>query len=234
MLVEEENGAPKVTSMASLPLRRKAQAWDEDQVETVEVENRWALLMHSMKHFWSTYSHIQWASKLSSSCDYTLFNDCIQPMWEDSRNKWGGRWLVCLANHQHHSKLDHLWLETLLSLIGESFEEHSREVCGADINICTKGDKISVWTQKVENQTSELHIGRVYKEHRSLSKNPLMVTRPMQTQPPRVPGTSLPDKQCSGKAKWEKRQYVAKIESMSVINPKQKTLPDAMTKALSY
>ncbi|XP_006873555.1 PREDICTED: eukaryotic translation initiation factor 4E type 1B [Chrysochloris asiatica] len=195
VLVEEETGAPNSTSTASLPLRRKARAWDEDHVETAEVgqelhplQNRWALWffkndssrvwqdnLHlitkfdTVEDFWSTYSHIQQASKLSSGCDYALFKDGIQPMWEDSRNKRGGRWLVSLAKHQRHSKLDRLWLETMLCLIGESFEEHSREVCGAVVNIRTKGDKISVWTQEAENQASVLHIGQVYKEHLGLS-----------------------------------------------------------------
>ena len=81
------------------------------------------------------YNNIQLASKLSSGCDYTLFKDGIKPMWENSRNKRGGRWLVSLTKQQRHIELDHLWLETLLCLIGESFREHSQEVCGAIINI---------------------------------------------------------------------------------------------------
>lgn len=51
-----------------------------------------------------------------------------------------------------------LWAQ-LLCLIGESFEEHSTEVCGAVINIRTKGDKIAVWTREAENEASVLHIG---------------------------------------------------------------------------
>lgn len=47
----------------------------------------------------------------------------------------------------------------LLCLIGESFGEHSREVCGAVINIRAKGDKIAVWTREAENQEGVLHIG---------------------------------------------------------------------------
>ncbi|KAM5217361.1 eukaryotic translation initiation factor 4E type 1B isoform 4-T7 [Hipposideros larvatus] len=90
--------------------------------------------------------------------------DGIEPMWEDPRNKRGGRWLVSLSKQQRHMELDHLWLETLLCVIGESFGEYSREVCGAVINIRTKGDKIAVWTQEAENRTGVIHIGHVYKE----------------------------------------------------------------------
>ncbi|XP_075398843.1 eukaryotic translation initiation factor 4E type 1B [Tenrec ecaudatus] len=176
------------------PQRRQDPAGEElmeavaVQPELHSLENRWALWffkndasqawqdnLHllikfdTVEDFWAVYSHIQLASKLSSGCDYALFKDGIRPMWEDSRNKRGGRWLVSLAKHQRQSKLDRLWLETLLCLIGESFEEHSQEVCGAVANIRTKGDKISVWTREAENQASVLHIGHVYKQHLGLS-----------------------------------------------------------------
>lgn len=41
------------------------------------------------------------------------WQDGIEPMWEDSRNKRGGRWLMSLAKQQRHSELDRLWLETV-------------------------------------------------------------------------------------------------------------------------
>lgn len=34
-------------------------------------------------------------------------------MWEDNRNKRGGRWLLSLAKQQRHIELDRLWLETV-------------------------------------------------------------------------------------------------------------------------
>ncbi|EMP30949.1 Tetraspanin-17 [Chelonia mydas] len=33
-------------------------------------------------------------------------------MWEDNRNKRGGRWLITLAKQQRHTELDRFWLET--------------------------------------------------------------------------------------------------------------------------
>nr|XP_003936234.2 eukaryotic translation initiation factor 4E type 1B [Saimiri boliviensis boliviensis] len=175
---------------ASLSLRGKAQVGSPMKVkrELHPLQNRWALWffkndrsrawqdnlqlvtkVDTVEDFWALYSHIQLASKLSSGCDYALFKDGIEPMWEDSRNKRGGRWLVSLAKQQRHVELDRLWLETLLCLIGESFEEHSRDVCGAVVNIRTKGDKIAVWTREAENQAGVLHIGRIYKERLGLS-----------------------------------------------------------------
>uniref|UniRef100_A0A8D2HHJ9 Eukaryotic translation initiation factor 4E n=1 Tax=Urocitellus parryii TaxID=9999 RepID=A0A8D2HHJ9_UROPR len=139
----------------------RSRAWQDNLHMVTKVD--------TVEDFWAMYSHIKLASKLSSGCDYAMFKDGIKPMWEDSRNKRGGRWLVSLSKQQRHIDLDRLWLETLLCLIGESFEEHSTEVCGAVINIRTKGDKIAMWTREAENEASVLHIGHVYKERLGLS-----------------------------------------------------------------
>ncbi|XP_056676159.1 LOW QUALITY PROTEIN: eukaryotic translation initiation factor 4E-like [Monodelphis domestica] len=157
-------------------------------LEKHPLENRWALWFfkndrnrawqdnlhlvtkfETVEDFWAIHSHIKLASKLSSGCDYALFKDGIEPMWEDSRNKHGGRWLVSLAKQQHQSNLDRLWLEMLLCLIGGAFEEYSEEVCGAVLNVRTKGDKIAIWTSEAENQPAVTFIGRVYKESLGLS-----------------------------------------------------------------
>ncbi|XP_076993838.1 eukaryotic translation initiation factor 4E type 1B [Tamandua tetradactyla] len=186
--VGEEEAPHLPPASGSLRKMARDEGPEEVQKELHPLQNRWALWFFknersrawrdnlklvtkfdTVEDFWAMYSHIQLASKLSSGCDYALFKDGIEPMWEDSRNKRGGRWLVSLAKQQRHSELDRLWLETLLCLIGESFEEHSREVCGAVINIRAKGDKIAVWTREAENQAGVLYIGRVYKERLGLS-----------------------------------------------------------------
>ncbi|XP_043320294.1 eukaryotic translation initiation factor 4E type 1B [Cervus canadensis] len=182
---KEEEAAAAGSCMGEEVLRK---APEEGRLDFHPLLSRWALWFfkndrsrawqnnlhrvtkfNTVEDFWAIYNNIQLASKLSSGCDYALFKDGIKPMWEDSRNKRGGRWLVSLTRQQRHPELDHLWLETLLCLIGESFGEHSREVCGAVINIRAKGDKIAVWTREAENQEGVLHIGRVYKERLGLS-----------------------------------------------------------------
>ncbi|XP_036608194.1 eukaryotic translation initiation factor 4E type 1B [Trichosurus vulpecula] len=168
------------------PIRRELSLGEG--LEKHPLENRWALWffkndrnrawqdnLHlvtkfdTVEDFWALYSHIQLASKLSSGCDYALFKDGIEPMWEDNRNKHGGRWLVSLAKQQRQNNLDRLWLETLLCLVGEAFEEYSAEVCGAVVNVRTKGDKIAIWTGEAENQPAVTFIGRVFKERLGLS-----------------------------------------------------------------
>ena len=56
------------------------------------------------------------------------FKEGIKPMWEDDKNKRGGRWLINLDKKQRQNSLDNFWLEVMLCLIGESFDDHSQYV----------------------------------------------------------------------------------------------------------
>ncbi|XP_036818878.1 eukaryotic translation initiation factor 4E isoform X2 [Oncorhynchus mykiss] len=127
-----------------------------------EIVNPESYIKHPLQN--NLYNHIQLSSNLISGCDYSLFKDGIEPMWEDERNKRGGRWLITLSKQQRRQDLDRFWLETLLCLVGETFDDYSDEVCGAVVNIRSKGDKIAIWTADFDNREAITHIGRVYKE----------------------------------------------------------------------
>ena len=49
-------------------------------------------------------------------------------MWEDERNRRGGRWVINLNKSQRATSLDKIWLEVMLCLIGEAFDDHSKYV----------------------------------------------------------------------------------------------------------
>lgn len=38
-------------------------------------------------------------------------------MWEDDRNKLGGRWLITLSKQQRHNDLDRYWMETVSCVV---------------------------------------------------------------------------------------------------------------------
>jgi translation initiation factor 4E len=44
-------------------------------------------------------------------------------------------------------------------MIGEAFDEHSEDVCGAVVNIRAKGDKIGIWTADAMKTQSVMEIG---------------------------------------------------------------------------
>ncbi|KAK5896728.1 hypothetical protein CesoFtcFv8_009858 [Champsocephalus esox] len=148
------------------PLQNKWALWffKNDKSKTWQANLRLISKVDTVEDFWALYNHIQLPSDLMSGCDYSLFKDGIEPMWEDGRNRKGGRWLITLSKQQRRADLDHFWLETLMCLVGEGFDEHSDDVCGAVINVRAKGDKMAVWTTDYENKDAITHIGQVYKE----------------------------------------------------------------------
>ncbi|KDR11192.1 eukaryotic translation initiation factor 4E-like [Zootermopsis nevadensis] len=137
--------------------------WEENQKEIISFD--------TVEDFWSLYNHIKMASELRQGCDYSLFKKGIRPMWEDDANKRGGRWLINLAKNQRGNDLDKYWLEILLCMIGEAFDEHSEDVCGAVVNIRAKGDKIGIWTADAVKAPSVIEIGRKLKQRLSIGRN---------------------------------------------------------------
>ncbi|XP_077470234.1 eukaryotic translation initiation factor 4E family member 1c isoform X2 [Stigmatopora argus] len=128
----------------------------------------------TVEDFWALYNHIQQPSKLLVGCDYCLFKDDIKPMWEDTRNKAGGRWLMTLNRVQRHNDLDRYWMETLLCLVGESFDDASDDVCGAVVNVRHKADKISIWTSNCQNKDAIMTIGQTYKNLLSIPNKAML------------------------------------------------------------
>uniref|UniRef100_H2N292 Eukaryotic translation initiation factor 4ea n=1 Tax=Oryzias latipes TaxID=8090 RepID=H2N292_ORYLA len=143
------------------PLQNRWTLWffKNDKSKTWQANLRLISTFDTVEDFWALYNHIQLSSNLMSGCDYSLFKDGIEPMWEDERNRRGGRWLITLSKQQRKMDLDRFWLETLLCLVGEAFDDHSDDVCGAVINIRAKGDKIAIWTTNCENKEAITQIG---------------------------------------------------------------------------
>ncbi|XP_058794376.1 eukaryotic translation initiation factor 4E-1A isoform X3 [Phymastichus coffea] len=134
----------------------KTKSWEESQREITSFD--------TAEDFWSLYNHIKQASELRQGCDYSMFKQGIRPMWEDAANKNGGRWLINLERKQRTSDLDRFWLEILLCMIGEGFNEYSDDVCGSVVNIRPRIDKIAVWTADASISASVLDIGRKLKD----------------------------------------------------------------------
>lgn len=101
----------------------------------------------SVEQFWTLYSHLARPCDLTSSSDYHLFKLGIKPMWEDSANKKGGKWIVRLRK----GLASRLWENLILAMLGEQFMVGD-EICGAVVSIRFAEDIISIW-----NRTSSEH-----------------------------------------------------------------------------
>ncbi len=134
----------------------RTRSWEENQ--------RPIITFTTVEDFWGLYNHIELASRLASGCDYSLFKEGIKPMWEDDKNRRGGRWLINLDKKQRTSCLDNFWLEVMLCLIGEAFDDHSTVVNGAVVSVRNKGDKIGMWLGDSSKGDSIMTVGKRVKE----------------------------------------------------------------------
>ncbi|KAI3420380.1 hypothetical protein GPALN_003681 [Globodera pallida] len=117
----------------------------------------------TVEEFWAFFDNIRPPSGGMSGCDYNFFRDGIEPLWEVTQNKDGGR-LVVQVDKQRNDLLDTWWMELLLACIGEQFGDGSDQVCGAVCNIRQKGSKISIWTTNASEEDKNRRIGYVIKE----------------------------------------------------------------------
>lgn len=143
--------------------KNNSKSWEDNQREITS--------FNTVEDFWSLYNHIKLPSQLRMGCDYSLFKKGVMPMWEDKANRAGGRWLFNLDRKQRETDLDRFWLEILLCMVGEAFDEHSEDICGAVVNVRAKVDKIAVWTGNGQNSVTVLEIGKRLKERLNLGRD---------------------------------------------------------------
>ncbi|KAL3985636.1 Eukaryotic initiation factor 4E family protein [Acanthocheilonema viteae] len=152
-------------SLARHPLQCRWALWylKADRNKDWEDCLKQVAVFDTVEDFWALYNHIQTASGLNWGSDYYLFKEGIKPMWEDENNVKGGRWLVVVDKQKRAQLLDHYWLELLMAIIGEQFEEHGEHICGAVVNVRQKGDKVSLWTRDSLKDDVNLRIGQILK-----------------------------------------------------------------------
>lgn len=138
--------------------------------------------------FFRLYNNIQPASGLTWGSDFYLFREGIKPMWEHPDNVKGGRWLTVIERTKRAERLDVCWLELMMALLGEQFDDMGSEICGAAVNVRQKGDKvrdsilqrygymfcrfqIALWTRDSSKDDVNLAIGHIMREKLLMSDN---------------------------------------------------------------
>ncbi|GKU85698.1 hypothetical protein SLEP1_g327 [Rubroshorea leprosula] len=114
----------------------------------------------TVEEFWCLHSQIFKPSKLPANAYFHLFKAGIEPKWEDPECASGGKWSV---PSNRKANLDNMWLETLMALIGEQFEE-ADDVCGVVASVRQRQDKLALWTKTATNEALQMSIGRKWKE----------------------------------------------------------------------
>ncbi|EJD43457.1 translation initiation factor eIF4e [Auricularia subglabra TFB-10046 SS5] len=96
-------------------------------------------------------------SKLERNSNYHLFKKGIKPMWEDTANANGGRWVLTMRNNPQ--LLDRCWNWLVFALIGEDLDDGD-EICGAVVSLRSKQDRIQLWIRGKEDVEKINSIGK--------------------------------------------------------------------------
>lgn len=97
------------------------------------------------EEFWGLYQHMKRPNSLPRGCEFFLFKKGVKPLWEDSANQGGGRFLLSTKKHQSNNKL---WEDLLMATIAMSGEQ-LRLVNGVVLNVRTYEVFISIWTTEL-------------------------------------------------------------------------------------
>lgn len=104
----------------------------------------------TVEDFWVVYTHLKRPNDViaTSLFQYQLFRKGIQPLWDDTHNVDGGKWMV-KCKKEFSSRL---WEDLLLAFIGDSFELGD-EICGVVLSIRDQMpyDILNVWNKTASN-----------------------------------------------------------------------------------
>jgi len=113
---------------------------------------------NSVQTFWQYWNNFMDISFPDAS-NIRLFKNNIKPMWEDPANIRGGQ----ISLWSPKKDTPRLWLDLVLSVIGEQFE-HGYSLCGVVLSTRPQKDRITVWVHSnhsktlVEQMTEQLKV----------------------------------------------------------------------------
>lgn len=101
--------------------------------------------------FWQIFNNVKPPSQIGDKCNYHIFKEGIEPMWEDPKNENGGKWVLTITKTaDSKSRVDEFWLFTCLAVIGETIDFGGDMVCGAVVSIRRNQDRIALWLKTDE------------------------------------------------------------------------------------
>ncbi|PWA96252.1 eukaryotic translation initiation factor 4E [Artemisia annua] len=170
-IVTGEESATSAAGVEKHPLEHSWTFWFDNPAAKSK-QTAWGSSMRpiytfsTVEDFWSLYNNIHKPGKLANGADFYCFKKEIEPKWEDPVCANGGKWTMTFQK----LKSDNPWLYTLLAMIGEQFD-HGDDICGAVVNVRSRVDKISLWTKNAANESSQISIGKQWKEFLDSNEN---------------------------------------------------------------
>ncbi|KAK4486609.1 hypothetical protein RD792_006860 [Penstemon davidsonii] len=127
----------------------------------------------TVETFWVCYCHLARPSTLPSPTDLHLFKDGIRPLWEDSANCNGGKWIIRFKK----AVSGRFWEDLVLALVGDQLD-YGDNICGAVLSIRFNEDILSVWNRNASDHQAVMALRDAIKRHLKLPHGYVMEYKP--------------------------------------------------------
>ncbi|KAG2300232.1 hypothetical protein Bca4012_011825 [Brassica carinata] len=127
----------------------------------------------TVEGFWACYCHLARSSLLPSLTDLHFFKDGIPPLWEDSANCNGGKWVIRFSK----GVSARFWEDLLLALVGDQLDD-SDNICGAVLSVRFSEDIMSVWIRSASDHQAVMGLRDSIKRHLKLPHGYVMEYKP--------------------------------------------------------
>ncbi|GJP41726.1 hypothetical protein CLOM_g1368 [Closterium sp. NIES-68] len=127
----------------------------------------------TVEAFWACYCRMVRASALPAPTDIHVFKDGIRPLWEDSHNRRGGKWMVRLRK----PLTARMWEQLLMAVVGEQLEG-AEEVCGVVLSVRFGEDILSIWNRSAPHSLARDRLCDSIRKHLGLPPSYTMEYKP--------------------------------------------------------
>jgi translation initiation factor 4E len=118
---------------------------------------------HTIEDFWKLFNNICPISKIPSGSNYHFFKGDIEPKWEDSRNRLGGKWVLKIFK-KNFLIIEKIWEKTLSILILENYSSLDwEEINGIVASVRKNEIRLAIWTNNALIKKKQISIGKFWK-----------------------------------------------------------------------
>ena len=105
----------------------------------------------TLEDFWAIFQYLKKPDDIKQPIEFQLFREGIAPMWEDEKNKNGGK--IALKLRKDYSNL--VWEELIFAFIGGYFaKEIKDEINGLVINCKKDFNTLQIWTKSFTDEVT--------------------------------------------------------------------------------
>ncbi|KAJ6757500.1 EUKARYOTIC TRANSLATION INITIATION FACTOR 4E RELATED [Salix koriyanagi] len=137
--------------------------------------------LHPLKHkfiFWYTRrtpgvrTQTSYEDNIKKIVEFSTVEG-IRPLWEDSANCNGGKWIIRFKKVVS----GRFWEDLVLALVGDQLD-YSDDICGAVLSIRYNEDILSVWNRNASDRQGVMALRDAIKRHLKLPHSYVMDYKP--------------------------------------------------------